>query len=142
LTHFFLLSFTLCFTLYYTYHLILEKYKLFYDNSLVLLLLNNYKIKTLLRLTHFLLCIILVPIVVDLKTVLLIRDILVRIRIRGSVPLTNGSGSGSAIFDLQDANQKFFLFKVFFFLLHHFSKKKCQRSHKTVGIKVFLTIFA
>jgi hypothetical protein len=51
----------------------------------------------------------------DLKPVLRIRDILVRIRFRESVPPTNGS----AIFvsDLQDGN-------------------------KTVGIKVFLTIFA
>ncbi len=32
------------------------------------------------------------------STVLRIRDILVRIRIRGSVPLTNGSGSGSWYF--------------------------------------------
>jgi hypothetical protein len=39
-----------------------------------------------------------------------IHDILVWIRIRGSMPLTNGSGSGSypAIFviDLQDASKK------------------------------------
>jgi tryptophan-rich sensory protein len=32
------------------------------------------------------------------RTVLWIRDILVRIRIRGCVPLTNGSGSGSCYF--------------------------------------------
>jgi hypothetical protein len=32
------------------------------------------------------------------ETVLGIRDILVRIMIRGSVPLTNGSGSGSDTF--------------------------------------------
>jgi hypothetical protein len=55
-----------------------------------------------------------------------IRDILVRIRIRGSVPLTNGSGFSSGT----ESG------------LHHFSKIKSQRSHKTVEIKVFLTIFA
>ncbi len=45
--------------------------------------------------------------------VLRIRDILARIRIPGSVPLTNGSGSGSCYFviDLQEPTKNFF--KVF-----------------------------
>ncbi len=40
------------------------------------------------------------------KVMLLIHDILVRIRSRGSIPLTNGSGSAIFVIDLQDANQK------------------------------------
>jgi hypothetical protein len=64
--------------------------------------------------------------------------------------------------DLQDVNKKilyffycfsiflFFIFKTicfftYYFLnvkLHHFSKKKSYRSHKTVGINVFLSSFA
>jgi hypothetical protein len=46
---------------------------------------------------------------VDLPTVLRIHDILVQIRIRGSLPLTNGcTDSDPSIFvnDLQDANKK------------------------------------
>jgi hypothetical protein len=84
--------------------------------------------------------------------VLRIHAILVwiRIRIRGSIPLTNGSGSFFFIIDLQDANKKLPVVKKSFsahyflkVLLHHFSKKsKSKRSHKTVEIKVFLTIFA
>ncbi len=58
--------------------------------------------------------------------VLGIRDMLVRIQILWSVPLTNGSGCGTMAH------------------LHHSSKikKKSQRSYKTLEIKVFLTIFA
>jgi hypothetical protein len=45
-----------------------------------------------------------------LEPVLRIHDILVWIRIRGSMPLTNGSGCGSGpsifIIDFQDANKK------------------------------------
>jgi hypothetical protein len=45
-----------------------------------------------------------------LKTVLRIHDILVWIQFRGSMHLTNGSGSGfgsgPVIIDLQDANKK------------------------------------
>jgi hypothetical protein len=71
----------------------------------------------------------------DPDSVLLIHDIFVRIRIRGSMPLTSGSGFGSGSFffiiNLQDANKKQF-----------FKDKKSKRSHKTVKIKVFLTIFA
>jgi hypothetical protein len=62
------------------------------------------------------------------------------------MPLTNGSGSGFVI-DLQDANKKFK--KRFFSLLllegtftSFFKDKKSKRSRKTVGMKVFLTIFA
>ncbi len=75
----------------------------------------------------------------------------------------SGSGSGSAdaclwlmdpdpamfVIDLQDASKKliFFntIFSAYYFLklhLHHFSKIKVKKSHKIVGIKVFLTIFA
>jgi len=52
------------------------------------------------------------------------------------------------VIDLQDANKKLNFVKIFsayYFLnvhLHHFSKKKVKNSHKIVGIKVFLTIFA
>jgi hypothetical protein len=70
----------------------------------------------------------------ELKPVLWIHDILVWIRIRGSMPLTYGSGSDPdpAIFiiDLQDANKKLFKKKSFpaycflKVLLHHFSKIK------------------
>jgi hypothetical protein len=38
-------------------------------------------------------------------TVLRIHDIVVRIRIRGSMPLTNGSGSFFFAIDLQDVNK-------------------------------------
>ncbi len=80
------------------------------------------------------------------KAVFRIYDILVWIRIRGSMPLTNGSGFGSSYFfiDLQDANKKLILksFSAYYFLkvhLHHFSKrKKSKRSHKTVENKVFV----
>jgi hypothetical protein len=50
--------------------------------------------------------------------------------------------------DLQDANKKLNLNKFFCFLLFEgkftssFKDKKPKRSHKTVGIQVFLTIFA
>jgi hypothetical protein len=50
-----------------------------------------------------------------------IHDILVWIRIRGSMPLTNGSGYGSDpvifVIDLQDANKKIIFYKYFFCLL-------------------------
>jgi hypothetical protein len=47
-----------------------------------------------------------------------IRDILVRIRIRGSVPLTNGSGSGSCYFRPRPSIKtptKFIFFCLFLF---------------------------
>jgi hypothetical protein len=56
-----------------------------------------------------------------LKAVLRIHDILVWIRIRGSMHLTNGSGSGfgsgSVIIDLQDTKKTNFLKKIFCILL-------------------------
>jgi hypothetical protein len=49
------------------------------------------------------------------------------------------------IIDFQDGNKKLIKsFSAFYFLkvfLHHFPKKKSKRNHKTVEIKVFLTIF-
>jgi hypothetical protein len=85
-----------------------------------------------------------------LKQMLGIHEIWVRIRIRGSIPLTKGSGCGPdpaiVVSDLQDVNQKKNLhFLAYSFLkahLHHFSKIKSYRSHQTVGSNVFLTIFA
>jgi hypothetical protein len=47
------------------------------------------------------------------------------------------------IIDLQDANKN--LFKQKFLLItftSFFKDKESKRSHKTVGIKVFLTVFA
>jgi hypothetical protein len=52
-----------------------------------------------------------IPISLDkVESMFWIRDILVRIKILGSVPLTRGSGyrSCSLVSDLQDANNKFF----------------------------------
>jgi hypothetical protein len=53
------------------------------------------------------------------------------------------------IIDLQDAyknkfKKKFFLHIIFKVpvLLHHFSKVKSKKKVSTIGIKVFLTIFA
>jgi hypothetical protein len=53
------------------------------------------------------------------------------------------------ITDLHDSNKKLILFKQFFRILlfegpftSFFKDKKSKRSHKTVEIKVFLTIFA
>ncbi len=72
--------------------------------------------------------------------VLRIHDILGWIRIRGSMPLTNGSGSGSWIRILlfsslnfkMPAKNKFFntIFSAYYFLklhIHHFSKIKSQK---------------
>jgi hypothetical protein len=84
-----------------------------------------------------------------------IHDILVWIRIRGSMPLTNGSGSasGSGSFYFhhwpsrcQQKNNlkiKVFVYITFLRYLHIiFKDKESKRCHKTVEIKVFLTIFA
>ncbi len=69
-------------------------------------------------------------------TVLRIHDILVWIRIRGFMPLTNGSGFGSGscyfVIDLIAANKKlnFWSFSACYFLkvqLHHLSKIKSQK---------------
>jgi hypothetical protein len=52
------------------------------------------------------------------------------------------------IVDLQDANKKLIFFKFFCIVLFEgtftsfFKVKKSKKSHKTVEIKVFLTIFA
>ena len=52
------------------------------------------------------------------------------------------------VIDLQDTDKKQFFFLIFCFLLvegkftSFFKDKKSKRSHKTVKIKVFLTIFA
>jgi hypothetical protein len=52
------------------------------------------------------------------------------------------------IIDLQDANQKRIKKKVFLFIIFEgsftsfFKDKKSKRSHKTIGTKVFLTLFA
>ncbi len=88
--------------------------------------------------------------------VLRIHDILVwiRIRIRGSMPLTNGSGSGcgSGSFYFhhwpsrcQQKNNLKKNFSAYYFLkvlTSFFKCEKSKRSHKTVEIKVFLIIFA
>ncbi len=102
-------------------------------------------------------------------TVLRIHDISVWIRIwiRGSMPLTNGSGSGSAdpclwimdpdpdsaifVIDLQDGNKKkiivvlkFFCLLLFDSTFTSFFKIKSQKevTKQYLGIKGFLTIFA
>ncbi len=53
------------------------------------------------------------------------------------------------VIDLQDANKKLTCYTKFFYLLllegtfsFIFKDKKSKRSHKAVGIKVFLTSFA
>ncbi len=81
--------------------------------------------------------------------VLRIDDILVwfQIRIRGSMPLTNGSGFGSRSYYFRHwpsrGQQKTYFLKVLLFegtFTSVFKDKKSKRSHKTVGIKVFLII--
>jgi hypothetical protein len=76
-----------------------------------------------------------------------IHDILVwiRIRIRGSMPLTNGSGSGYCYFRHYPSRfqqKTIFLnsFSAYYFLkvptfTSYFKDKKSKRSHKTAGIK-------
>jgi hypothetical protein len=81
-----------------------------------------------------------------------IHDILVWISIRGSMPLTIGSGWGSQSFYFrhwpsrcqQKTNlKKGFLLSTFKGTFTSFFKsKKSKISNKTVGINVFLTIFA
>ncbi len=68
------------------------------------------------------------------KTVLRIRDILVQIRIRGSVPLTNEFWSASYYF----RRQSFLLITFEATFTSFFKDKKSPISHKTVGIKFFL----
>jgi hypothetical protein len=63
-------------------------------------------------------------------SVLGIRDILVRIRIPGSVPLTNGSDPDPApdpitfFIDFKDAKKNFVFFPVTFLQAHHLQTKK------------------
>ncbi len=89
------------------------------------------------------------------RAVFRIHDILgwIRIRIRGSMPLTNGSGCGSGSFyayhwplrcqQKTNLKKKVFLYNTFLrYLFIIFKDKKSKRCHKTVEIKVFLTIFA
>ncbi len=56
------------------------------------------------------------------RSVLRIRDILVRIRIQGSVPLTNGSGSGSCYYWPSRRQEKTIFSKFFahYFLKAHY----------------------
>jgi hypothetical protein len=64
--------------------------------------------------------------------VLWIRDILVRIQIRGSVSLSYGSGFCSFVSGFQDLNKNKFFFQIFFFLLfkvHLQHSSKSLRSH-------------
>ncbi len=85
---------------------------------------------------------------ISLEAVLRIHDILMWIRIRRSMPLTNGSGSGfgSCYFrHLPSRRQQKTNKKKFFCLLlfvgpftSFFKDKKSNISHKTIGIKVFL----
>ncbi len=77
-----------------------------------------------------------------------IIEILFRIRIRGSVPLTYGSGSCffSLVADKVPTKNKFF-FEVFLLLFFEgtftsvFIDKKSKRSHRIVEIKVLLFFF-
>ncbi len=90
-----------------------------------------------------------------LKSVFRIHEILGWIRIRGSMPLTSGSGSGSWIrillfssltFKMPTKNkfltQCFLLITFWRYIYIIFQRQKVKKSHKIVGIKVFLTIFA
>ncbi len=78
-----------------------------------------------------------------------ITFILVRIRIRGLVPVPLTPDPGISFSDLQDDNAKNIYF-TFFFLITFYSNiytlfqkdRKTRRSHKTEGIKVFLAISA
>ncbi len=82
------------------------------------------------------------------KAVFRIRDILVQIRIFGSLPRTNGYGSRSASFvsDLQDANKNLF-FSLFFegAALHHSSHiniiNKSQNS-RNQGVSFYFCLMA
>ncbi len=114
---------------------ILEK---IYANSLVILAIQNIYIRARENVLFF--------------WVLWIHDILVwnRIRIRGSMPLTNGYGSFYFHHWPSRWQQKkqMLLKKIYCILLSEgtftsfFKGKKSKRSNKTVEIKVFLTIFA
>jgi len=81
----------------------------------------------------------------DFTAVLRIREILERIRIRGSVLLTNGSGSGFCYFviDVQDANKRLFSSKFSRLLLFKgiftsfFKIKKSQNSRNQGCFTIF-----
>ncbi len=88
---------------------------------------------------------------VFVQPVLRIHDILGWIRIRGSMRLTHGSGSGSFYFRHWPARcqQKTHFLTQFFWLMTFssyiyiiFQRYKFKKSPKIGGIKVFLTIFA
>ncbi len=76
---------------------------------------------------------ILIQVKVHFPTVLRIHEILERIRIRGSIPLNNGSGSrfGSLscyfVSDLQDANKSYFAYYFLKVHLHHFLMIKSRK---------------
>ncbi len=80
-----------------------------------------------------------------------IHDILlwIQIQICGLMDPDADPNPAVLIIDLQDANKKLIFWKKLFFALlfegtftSFFKDKKSKISHKTVGIKVFLTIFA
>jgi hypothetical protein len=59
--------------------------------------------------------------------------------IRGTIPLTKGSGFGSGCGTCSFPSDLFVYYRYFLKIhLHHFSKKRSLRSHKTVGIHDFL----
>ncbi len=82
-----------------------------------------------------------------LRAVLRIHDILGWIRIRGSMPLANWSGSCYFCHDLQNASKKlvfYTIFSAFYFLklhLHHFSKIKSQKESQNRRNQGFLKLF-
>ncbi len=76
------------------------------------------------------------------KPVLWICDILERIRIRGPVALTYGSGSFSLVTFKMLRKNIFFLLIFVGTFTSVFKDKKSRRSHTKVEIKVFLTFFA
>jgi hypothetical protein len=84
------------------------------------------------------------PSIIKQKSVLRMDDILVwiRIRIHGSMPLTNGSG-----FDLQDASKKnkfldtiFYAYYFWKLHLHHFSKIKSQKESQNSTVKALSSV--
>ncbi len=83
----------------------------------------------------------------QLFPVLRIRDILVRIRIRGTVPLANEFGSWYFREWPSRRQLKFFFSNIFCFLLlklhlHHFSKIKCHKEVTTQQeLRFFLLYF-
>ncbi len=72
-----------------------------------------------------------------LSPVFWIRDILVRIwiRILGSIPFTNGSGTSFFVSDLQDANKNYnfsLIFYAYSFKKVHLDNSSKKKSHKEV----------